>query len=235
MGSQRSKEDDVARISTSIFVTNFPENFTAKDLFNTCNQYGYVVDSFIPLKRSKVGKRFGFVRFINVFSVERLVSNLCTIWIDRLKLHANVTRFHRPSGKPYSFAQKVGGTDKNSIDNMKLNANMSKKLAPIDKGVSFANVVKCPDNYGSKVNDSPALILEDDCMISKDLSNCLFGRVKEFTSLANIKLSLNNEGFLNLKISYMGERWIMVEFDDPKALVLIHGSLKSLKHLRISS
>nr|GEX23772.1 RNA-directed DNA polymerase, eukaryota [Tanacetum cinerariifolium] len=113
MGSQRSKDDDVARISTSIFVTNFPENFTAKDLFNTCNQYGYVVDSFIPLKRSKVGKRFGFVRFINVFSV---------------------------------------------------------------------NVVKCPDNYGSKVNDSPALILEDDCVLSKDLSNCLFGRVKEFTA-----------------------------------------------------
>nr|GEV88114.1 nucleotide-binding alpha-beta plait domain-containing protein [Tanacetum cinerariifolium] len=192
-------------------------NFTAKGLFNTCNQYGYVVDSFIPLKRSKVGKRFGFVRFINVFSVERLVSNLCTIWIDRLKLHANVTRFHRPSGKPYSFAQKAGGTDKNAINNMKFNANMSKKLEPIDKGVSFANVVKCPDNYGSKVNDSPALILEDDCVLSKDLSNCLFGRVKEFTSLANIKLSLNNKGFLNLKISYMGERWIMVEFDDPKA------------------
>nr|GEX25457.1 nucleotide-binding alpha-beta plait domain-containing protein [Tanacetum cinerariifolium] len=217
MGSQRSKEDDVARISTSIFVTNFPENFTAKDLFNTCNEYGYVVDSFIPLKRSKVRKRFGFVRFINVFSVERLVSNLCTLWIDRLKLHANVTRFHRSSRKPYSFAQKLGGTDKNAIDTMKLNANMSKKHAPIDKGVSFENVMKCLDNYGSKVNDSPALILEDDCVLSKDLSNCLFGRVKEFTSLANIKLSLNNEGFLNLKISYMGERWIMVEFNDPKA------------------
>ncbi|GJX36354.1 nucleotide-binding alpha-beta plait domain-containing protein [Tanacetum coccineum] len=68
----RTKEDDVAKISTSIFVSNFPEVFSAKDLFHACKQYGHVVDSFIPSKRSKDGKRFGFVRFINVFSVERL-------------------------------------------------------------------------------------------------------------------------------------------------------------------
>ncbi|GKA06851.1 RNA-directed DNA polymerase, eukaryota, reverse transcriptase zinc-binding domain protein [Tanacetum coccineum] len=78
MGSFRSKEDDVAKISTSIFVSNFPDSVSAKDLFHSCKQYGHVVDSFIPMKRLKDGKRFGFVRFINVFNVERLVNNLCT-------------------------------------------------------------------------------------------------------------------------------------------------------------
>ncbi|GJV68090.1 nucleotide-binding alpha-beta plait domain-containing protein [Tanacetum coccineum] len=72
MGSFRSKEDDVSKISTSIFVTNFPDSFSAKDLFHSCKQYGHVVDSFIPTKRTKDGKHFGFVRFINVFNVERL-------------------------------------------------------------------------------------------------------------------------------------------------------------------
>ncbi|GJR49518.1 RNA-directed DNA polymerase, eukaryota [Tanacetum coccineum] len=74
MGSFRSKEDDVSKISTSIFVTNFPDSFSAKNLFHSCKQYGHVVDSFIPTKRTKDGKRFGFVRFINVFNVERLVT-----------------------------------------------------------------------------------------------------------------------------------------------------------------
>nr|GEZ47880.1 RNA-directed DNA polymerase, eukaryota [Tanacetum cinerariifolium] len=69
----RSKEDDVARISTSIYVTNFADSFSAKELFQVCKQYGHVVDSFIPVKKSKEGKRFGFVRFINVFNVDRLV------------------------------------------------------------------------------------------------------------------------------------------------------------------
>ncbi|GJV38892.1 nucleotide-binding alpha-beta plait domain-containing protein [Tanacetum coccineum] len=53
MGSRRSKEDDVNRISISIYVTNFPENFSAKELFQSCKQYGHVVDSFIPRKRTK--------------------------------------------------------------------------------------------------------------------------------------------------------------------------------------
>ncbi|GKC76016.1 nucleotide-binding alpha-beta plait domain-containing protein, partial [Tanacetum coccineum] len=95
MGIFRTKEDDVAKISTSIYVSNFPEVFSAKDLFHACKKYGHVIDSFIPFKKSKDGKRFGFVRFINVFNMERLVSNLCTIWVGRSKFHANVARFHR--------------------------------------------------------------------------------------------------------------------------------------------
>ncbi|GKF21351.1 hypothetical protein Tco_0069989, partial [Tanacetum coccineum] len=33
-------EDDVQQISTSVFVTNFPDQFSAKDLWNTWKQYG---------------------------------------------------------------------------------------------------------------------------------------------------------------------------------------------------
>ncbi|GKC11288.1 nucleotide-binding alpha-beta plait domain-containing protein [Tanacetum coccineum] len=57
MGSKRTKEDDVLKISTSVFVTNFPEQASAKDLWNACKQYGHVVDAFIPNKRSKAGLR----------------------------------------------------------------------------------------------------------------------------------------------------------------------------------
>ncbi|GJR43792.1 RNA-directed DNA polymerase, eukaryota [Tanacetum coccineum] len=57
MGSYRTKEDDVARISMSVYITNFPESVSAKELFHACKQYGHVVDSFIPTKRSKNGKR----------------------------------------------------------------------------------------------------------------------------------------------------------------------------------
>ncbi|GJR52786.1 RNA-directed DNA polymerase, eukaryota [Tanacetum coccineum] len=57
MGSNRSKEDEVQRISTSVFVTNFPEVFSAKDLWNTCKQYGQVVDAYIPNRRSKAVRK----------------------------------------------------------------------------------------------------------------------------------------------------------------------------------
>ncbi|GJU95376.1 nucleotide-binding alpha-beta plait domain-containing protein, partial [Tanacetum coccineum] len=67
----RSKEDDVAWIFTSVYISNIPDSINAKDLFQACKQYGHVVDSFIPIKRDKYGKRFGFVRFINVFNTKR--------------------------------------------------------------------------------------------------------------------------------------------------------------------
>ncbi|GKB92823.1 RNA-directed DNA polymerase, eukaryota [Tanacetum coccineum] len=56
-GSQRSKEDDVQKISTSVFVTNFPDGYGAKDLWNTCKLYGHVVDAFIPDRRTKAGNQ----------------------------------------------------------------------------------------------------------------------------------------------------------------------------------
>ncbi|GKE70171.1 nucleotide-binding alpha-beta plait domain-containing protein [Tanacetum coccineum] len=109
MGSKRTKEDDVLKISTSVFVTNFSEQASAKDLWNACKQYGHVVDAFIPNKRSKAGKRFGFVRFIKVFDVERLVDNLCTVWIGRHRIHANAARFHRPKGSTSSHQPAMKG------------------------------------------------------------------------------------------------------------------------------
>ncbi|GJZ35681.1 DIE2/ALG10 family protein [Tanacetum coccineum] len=103
------------KISTSVFVTNFPEQASAKDLWNACKQYGHVVDAFIPNKRSKAGKRFGFVLggflggFIKVFDVERLVGNLCTVWIGRHRIHANAARFHRPKGSTSSHQPAMKG------------------------------------------------------------------------------------------------------------------------------
>nr|GEW76328.1 putative RNA-directed DNA polymerase, eukaryota, reverse transcriptase zinc-binding domain protein [Tanacetum cinerariifolium] len=60
-----------------------------------CQDYGTVVDVYIPNRKSKAEKRFAFVRFIKVENIDRLVGNLCTLWIGRTHLHANVVRFER--------------------------------------------------------------------------------------------------------------------------------------------
>nr|GEX22109.1 hypothetical protein [Tanacetum cinerariifolium] len=95
MGDRRLKEDGIHNISTSIFVTNFPDQTNANELWRFGNQYGNVIDAFIPDRRSKIGKCYGFIRFIQVANVDRLINNLCTIWIGKFKLHVNVARFNR--------------------------------------------------------------------------------------------------------------------------------------------
>nr|GEW21196.1 ChaC-like family protein [Tanacetum cinerariifolium] len=75
--SFRSNMDHACAIARSIFVTNFPDSTSSKDLWKLCQPYGIVVDVYIPNRRSKAGKRFAFVRFIKVDNVDRLVGNLC--------------------------------------------------------------------------------------------------------------------------------------------------------------
>ncbi|GJY02630.1 nucleotide-binding alpha-beta plait domain-containing protein [Tanacetum coccineum] len=219
MGSFRSKEDDVSKISTSIFVTNFPDSFSAKDLFHSCKQYGHVVDSFIPTKRTKDGKRFGFVRFINVFNVERLVNNLCTIWVGRSKFHANVARFKREYMKGSVNVDKT----KNESNKRKFDGS-HKNMENTIIGKSFVSVMKTSRMPTNKVSP-PAIVLEDDCLNAKDLTLSLMGRVKEMASLVNLKKALCNEGFDVVKISYLGELWVLLEFETAKAKDSFRGNV----------
>nr|GEX22062.1 RNA-directed DNA polymerase, eukaryota [Tanacetum cinerariifolium] len=170
MGSYRSKKDDVAKIATSIYITNFPETISAKELFNSCKIYGHVMDSFIPNKIAKNGKRFGFVWFINVFNVDRLVSNLCTVWIDRHKLQANIARFIRNTVKGSYAGGKanVGFRD----NNMKAKNNVVEKVIAksiyhnAGLGSSYGCIFGFPidkkDCMGGGVNKQNSNISDDD-------------------------------------------------------------------------
>ncbi|GKA14495.1 nucleotide-binding alpha-beta plait domain-containing protein [Tanacetum coccineum] len=85
MGSFRSKKDDVAKLSTSIFVLNFPDSVLAKDLFHSCKQYGHVVDSFIPMKRCGKRQAIWVCRFINEFLVWRIGTDSCSCPLSEKK------------------------------------------------------------------------------------------------------------------------------------------------------
>ncbi|GJX81356.1 nucleotide-binding alpha-beta plait domain-containing protein [Tanacetum coccineum] len=206
MGRYTTKEDDVDRISTSVYVTNFPDNVSAKELFLACKQYGHVVDSYIPVKKSKYGKRFGFVKFINVFSEERLVNNLCTVWIGRVRLHANIARFQRPNGKNIG----EGNKKPNVTPTPSVKPNLSGSLG---NEKSYRGVLNgdTKTKLVGKISE-PSIVLGDECVMSMNVDNALFGRVKVFASLANLKMALGNEGFSDIDIKYMGEQWVMLEF-----------------------
>nr|GEU67334.1 RNA-directed DNA polymerase, eukaryota [Tanacetum cinerariifolium] len=194
MYSQRSKEDQVARISKSVFVTNFSDNFGYRDLWKLCEAYGNVVDVFIPNRKSKAGKRFAFVRFIRVVDLVRLIGNLCTLWVGRFHLHANAIRYERPC-KPI-----------NSVRN-----SLPKEY---NKSASYASAVKdfqAPVGHVASSFSSPALVLDDYCIIERDLSRHAMGRVKDLNFIPNLQSILTKEGFPKVKLSYLGGMWVLLE------------------------
>ncbi|GJV00563.1 RNA-directed DNA polymerase, eukaryota [Tanacetum coccineum] len=227
----RTKEDDVVKISTSIYVSNFPESTTAKDLFASCKVYGHVVDSFIPNKRAKNGKRFAFIRFINVFSVERLVSNLCTVWIGKHRLQANFARYQRTSDNGYALEvkskssfrdYKEKGSGRNNVG--KMNNVFSDK-----GGLSYVKVVQ---DHASFTPSTPALVLDDACVVTRDLSRHVMGKVKDINVIPNLRSILSKEGFPHVNISYLGGFWMMIEMDNvtSKTSLLDHVGVNSWFH-----
>nr|GEZ53092.1 RNA-directed DNA polymerase, eukaryota, nucleotide-binding alpha-beta plait domain protein [Tanacetum cinerariifolium] len=138
-------------------------NFMATDFhhhpvcISLCQTYGTVVDVFILNHMSKAGKRFAFVRFIKVDNVERLVGNLCTLWIGRKHLQVNVARFERvsiPSKRVPHKSNHVAHTP-----------------------TSFVSAVKGVSSWPIPLALSPALVLDDSCMVARDLNNFVMGEV----------------------------------------------------------
>nr|GEV30073.1 glucose-methanol-choline oxidoreductase, FAD/NAD(P)-binding domain protein [Tanacetum cinerariifolium] len=214
--NHRSKEDEVQKISSSVFITNFPDSFSARDLFKMCSIYGNVVDSYIPNKRSKAGKRFGFVCFITVFNMERLVNNLCTVWVGRYRLHANTVRFERTSLNNDKIQTKKKYEEKRSYTRDNNKDNRVKVFVN-----SYVHVVKGgTPSVNAKAVSFPAMVLEDDCLNQKDLAHSLMGGVKELASLSNLKKVLANEGFDNIEIEYLGEFWMPLKFASKESKTL---------------
>ncbi|GJQ94657.1 RNA-directed DNA polymerase, eukaryota [Tanacetum coccineum] len=220
-----SNEDRIQKMSHSIFVTNFPETTSARDLWRECNAFGTVVDVFIPFKKSQAGKRFAFVRFIKVFSLERLVKNVCTIWIGRHHLYANQVRFERPN-KPAVSSLNVKSKESN-----KGHASSNNRTGNIASG-SYANVVNggiYSNIPASMISPSPALVLDESCLIERDYSNCVMGKVKDANSISNIQILLHDEGFMDVKSKYLGGMWVMLEFEkeETKLNILSHTGVNS--------
>ncbi|GJR65678.1 RNA-directed DNA polymerase, eukaryota, nucleotide-binding alpha-beta plait domain protein, partial [Tanacetum coccineum] len=209
--SLQSNFDQTAKISKSVFISNFLDDCSSRDLWKVCSGYGTVVDVFIPKKRSKAGKRFPFVRFIKVLNFDRLIENLKTIWIGHFHLSANPARFERPkapilqkkmsapsgiaSGLKQPIAQHQGGP----------------------KGTNFTAILK------------PSLVLDDSCLVNRDLMNCVVGEVLQFSSINNLQVLLFNEGFHNTRIVYLGGLWVMIELNSSKS------KLKFMEHVGVAS
>lgn len=80
---------------TSVYISEFPEFSSSRDLFELLGCVGDVVEVSISPRRNKVGKRFGFTRFIEKSDPWMLAVRVDNIQIGGRKIHANLPRFQR--------------------------------------------------------------------------------------------------------------------------------------------
>ncbi|GJS93113.1 RNA-directed DNA polymerase, eukaryota [Tanacetum coccineum] len=219
----QSNEDHTKKISQSIYVTNFPDSTNSGDLWKVCSAYGTVIDVFIPNKKAKSGKRFAFVRFIKVPNLVRLVENLCTIWIGRHHLYANQVRFERPHPNFPPLKKAYGASP--------LNPNSSGFSQPKRRAGSYASMVNGASLVvnGNSISPSPALVLDDSCIVDRDLSKHAMGCLKDINSFSNLKTILSDESFPDINLLYLGGMWVLLEFDmeETKVKLMQHTGVNS--------
>nr|GEY84497.1 RNA-directed DNA polymerase, eukaryota [Tanacetum cinerariifolium] len=96
---------------------------------------------------------------------------------------------------------------------------------------SYANVVNGQSSgvHGSLLSSSPALVLDDSCLIRRNLLNHAMGKVKEFSSIPNLYTILHDEGFSDIKLTYLGGLWVLIELDklETKEALKNHNGMKS--------
>nr|GEY76426.1 RNA-directed DNA polymerase, eukaryota [Tanacetum cinerariifolium] len=209
--SLQSNFDQTVKISKSVFISNFPDDCSNRDLWKVCSGYGTVVDVFIPNKRSNTWKRFAFVRFIKVLNFDRLIENLKTIWIGRFHISANPARFERPKAP---FPQKQMSTPSGIASGLKQPIAQHKNRS---NGTNFTDILK------------PALVLDDSCLVNRDLAKCVMGEFCQFSSFNNLQVLLFNEGFHISRIVYLGGLWVMIELNSSKS------KSKFMEHVEIGS
>lgn len=80
---------------TTFFFRNFPDECTEVRLRQKFGEVGKVSDVFIPAKRDRNGRRFGFVRFEGVKRSNVMLEKLNKIWVDSYVIRAFIPRFSR--------------------------------------------------------------------------------------------------------------------------------------------
>ncbi|GJV59694.1 RNA-directed DNA polymerase, eukaryota, reverse transcriptase zinc-binding domain protein [Tanacetum coccineum] len=176
---------DVKKIATSFFVTNFPESMDAKSLWKEFQPFGRIVDAFIANKRSKIGKRFGFVR------------------------HEKSAPFPVPKGKV-----ELGLKSHEVPVRPNNNGHSSKQsYASVANGVVGSKGVS---SIGT-LNKSRSILLNEHDLIKVDnTSIVVLVKVKEVDMISNMYCIYRNEGFIDVKIHYVGGLWVWIEFKNEK-------------------
>ncbi|GJW37521.1 hypothetical protein Tco_0060441 [Tanacetum coccineum] len=79
---------------------------------------------------------------------------------------------------------------------------------------SFAAMLNNGTVKPNYVSESiPTIVLNDSCIMERDFSCSLMGKIKDINALRNLYNILDNEGFTSVKLSYLGGYWVLLDME----------------------
>lgn len=209
------------RMSMSFYITNFPHKITSKEIYNRCMEFGVVSDAFVSNRLSKAGKRFGFVRFIKVGNADKLLNDLRSIWFGNFKLFADIEKYGRKIHKAENSAKQDVDVNENKTPPVKVTSQ---------NGKSYAEALSPNSGNHSFVSSSCRVVKLSNESTSLDINErSVLVKVTLPEHIPYARVWLNEEGFVDVVVKYVGGRWVHVTFANMEAkhMFMSNTNLKS--------
>jgi hypothetical protein len=215
------------QVATSFFITNFPDDVKAADLWPKFARFGRVGEVYIPDKVDKQGRRFGFVKYRDIRDAREQLDLISNIWFGSFKIRVNLSRFEK--GKP-SREKKVGhGVDGVAVPGL-MNSAVKEAVArrSFKDAVNDRPVVRSsgidPEVYGDGGKGGSEVVWEvevDDEALIK-LKGSFVGLLSEYKDYQLIQRNFVMDGYSNLVVTPLGPLHVLLSSateDEVKGIV----------------
>lgn len=185
----------------SFFFSNIHDDVKGTELWKVFGDCGKVKDVFIPSKRTKEGKGFGFVRFADEDNTEELLCKLDQIWLHSTKLKVNVSRFKRVlAGEKPVVAEGL----------------VRPQYRPRTEGVSYAAATVNSPGRQVELGQSVSNTVEAEVLCEiptgrvKELSESVIGLLLPKLCVQQIREQLIVTGMPNIHVASMGGNQVII-------------------------
>ncbi|PPR96935.1 hypothetical protein GOBAR_AA23729 [Gossypium barbadense] len=209
----------------TVFVSNILTSMHWKGLWALFSYHGKVVDAFIPVKKSKRGMRFGFVRYDNYSDASRAISRLngfvflgSRIWVKfarfkgRRTIWRRVSKQHNPLNSEGIIQERVEYVGRGKVGKEKLEDTRRRNL--LDSCLGDSSGVA-----GLKMAEVVQGHVEDELLWK--FQKCLVGEVASFCELKSLADKVARMGLGEICVKRIQGNYFLLEIQDKELLEIL--------------
>ncbi|KAG8497351.1 hypothetical protein CXB51_008604 [Gossypium anomalum] len=196
----------------TVFVNNIPVTMHWKGLWALFSFHGAVKDAFIPIKKSKFGRRFGFVRHSSVTDAQRAIDSLNGFVILGYRIGVKMASFR---GRRVIWRKMNTEAEANSKDDqhsMENDRNVSEK--GVDSNSLAEDSPKNRKFLDSKINQARVVqgFVEEELLWK--LQRCLVGESATVCDISSMVERLTKFGLGEISLKRIQGRFFLLEVPD---------------------
>ncbi|KAJ0576189.1 putative RNA recognition motif domain, nucleotide-binding alpha-beta plait domain superfamily [Helianthus annuus] len=205
------------RNATSFFISNLPESCNHVMLWKAFGVFENLVDAFVPLKKDRVGNKFGFIKLSKVNDTSEWIEKLKEVRIEGAVIGVNLAKFDRLGAKiePKKSGERISVFSR-------LPEKVLVGLPGTNPGVK-ADQNRNFRSYSSVVNAGCSVIPKnviDLPPVNTDTKKkweykALVGEVKDIEILNNLNLYLPGLTEDGIDLRYLGGLKVLLCFNSP--------------------